>query len=164
MQRCALRGPLERRLYARFSRSRDLPRAKKRSEHRWIVRRDGCCHLPRACSVVVERCRDANGRVVYFYLDFKTSSSHRVSALRMPYHSWESWTCDEIKQGDMGWTTQCSVACCQEGEGHRLRCNQDDDDLRPGKEEFQGRKPAAKKSASRTLLAVTKEPELVNCP
>lgn len=47
----------------------------KRSEHRWIIaRRDGCCHLPRACSVEAERCSDANGRVVYFYLDCKTSS------------------------------------------------------------------------------------------
>jgi hypothetical protein len=30
------------------------------------------------------------------------------------------------------WTIQCSVACCQEDGGHRLRCNQDDE-LRPAR-------------------------------
>jgi hypothetical protein len=36
--------------------------------------------------------------------------SHRVSALRMPYHSWQSWNCDEVKQGDVG--SNNPMQCC----------------------------------------------------
>ena len=70
----ALRA-LEQCLYARFSRSRDLPRARNvpsiagssRVEMDVVI-----CQEHVLCEA--GRCGDANGRVVYFYLDCKTSS------------------------------------------------------------------------------------------
>jgi hypothetical protein len=58
---------------------------------------DGCCHLPRTCSVEAERCGDANGRVVCFSSNCKTSSL----IASQPYachtiHSWQSW---ELQRG-----------------------------------------------------------------
>jgi hypothetical protein len=45
------------------------------------------------------RCQWTRG---VFLLGLRDIKSHRVSALRMLYHSWQSWSCNEVKQGDMG--------------------------------------------------------------
>lgn len=134
LQRC---GPWEQCLYARFSRSRDLPRAKdvpsiQRCTDGWIARRDGCCHLPRAFSVVAERRRDANGRMVCFYLDCETSGL--IESQPYTCHTIAGSLGTVMRSNKATWvrTVQCSVACCQEDGGHRLRCNQDDE-LQPSR-------------------------------
>ena len=149
---------MEQCLYARFSRSRDLPRARNvpsiagssRVEMDVVI-----CQEHVLCEA--GRCGDANGRVVCFYLDSKTSSLIESQPYACYTIAGNLGAATRSNKATWVWSIiQRSVACCQEGGGHRLRCNQDDE-LAPGKEEFWGQKPAAKRAASRTLSAVSSQ-------
>ena len=124
--------------------------------------RDGCCHLPRTYSVGAERCGGANGRVICFSLHCETSSL--IAPQPYACHTIAGSLAAATRSNQATWVKQiqCSVACCQEGGGHRLRCNQDDE-LATGQGRFPGPKTSGEEKRHQESV-VGSRPELVNCP